>query len=447
MTIQKIWLSMLCLLLLGEPTHSQTQVEQQLQPISGLAKQQLSPLLWQQDFDELYKKIIRLHPNPWRSVKDKSFRLQLQKIASESSSETRQQTMAKVIRAVSSLTASGQDGMTGISHEQTAIAFHNLPLQLYWFDDGIYVTNTDKANRDLIGNRLTAMGGVAVEAVVAKIQPYISQENSSWLKSQTPLYLVVLELLAAENIPTENGVLVTTENNSGESQTRRLSGLPNQEYRELFHRAALLPESSEGSLYLHKLSQKYWFEQLNETSLFIQINQLTPEASDEDTFSDFVDLVEVELKKYQLKSLVIDLRHNGNMDGGSEDYSSFFTMLQQIEAYGLVPDIYVLIGRHTYSTGAGFATELANKTEAIFIGESTGGSPEHFTEHQSITLPNSKLSVRIATKFKSRAMGEKMHLTQEPQHQVSLSSSDYYLHQDPALQKAMYLIELSSFDL
>ena len=40
-----------------------------------------------------------------------------------------------------------------------------------------------------------------------------------------------------------------------------------------------------------------------------------------------------------------------------------------------------------------------NDTEAIFIGEPTGGRPNHFGEVKSFNLPNSGLSVRYSTKY------------------------------------------------
>jgi hypothetical protein len=45
------------------------------------------------------------------------------------------------------------------------------------------------------------------------------------------------------------------------------------------------------------------------------------------------------------------------------------------------------------------ALELQEKTEAIFVGEPTSGSANHYGQYKTLILPNSKIKVHYSTKY------------------------------------------------
>ena len=61
-------------------------------------------------------------------------------------------------------------------------------------------------------------------------------------------------------------------------------------------------------------------------------------------------------------------------------------------------------------------------TNAVFVGEETGGKPNHFGEVKSFQLPSSKLPVSYSTKYFKRT-DENMN-TITPDVKIELSFSD-----------------------
>jgi len=408
----------------------------------------LSQAQWQQDIDKLSSKITLLHPNPWRTMSEQQFLQQLHEIVQTSPSQSRQQTIAQLIGAVSMLTKAGSDGQTGIWPLQQGSDFHILPLCLYWFTDGVYIVATDADNKELEGLKLTAIAGIPIEQLIDKVQPFVSHENAMGLKSWTPLYALIPELLESLKLSQGLAVAITTENIAGKSSTKQLNAISSSAYEDTFPQAlnnAVLPVSLTAPLYLQRVfEQQFWFQRLNENTLYLQYNQIVDEDEKGQSFSDFMRLVEIEIKKYQLTSLILDVRNNASRE--TDSYAPFFEMLNNFKDNQRAVALYVLIGRSTLSAAVNFITDLNNKSNAIFVGEPTGGSPDQFSIPQAIVLPNSNLTVRIATQFSKKMANKNNILTYQPDFLIELSAKDYFSKKDQALKKILDLIELKSFE-
>jgi len=55
-----------------------------------------------------------------------------------------------------------------------------------------------------------------------------------------------------------------------------------------------------------------------------------------------------------------------------------------------------IIGRETFSAAMNLATDLKRETRALFVGELTGSSPNHFGENGPISLPHTGLHATAA---------------------------------------------------
>ena len=95
------------------------------------------------------------------------------------------------------------------------------------------------------------------------------------------------------------------------------------------------------------------------------------------------------------EKLVFDLRRN---DGGNNFLAR--SLPRGIAARPRLNQrgkIFVLTGRHTYSAAMNLVSMLEDQTEAIFVGEPPGGSPRHYGDARSFTLPNSRMRLRVST--------------------------------------------------
>jgi hypothetical protein len=142
------------------------------------------------------------------------------------------------------------------------------------------------------------------------------------------------------------------------------------------------------------------------------------------------------LKAIEEKSperMVIDLRRNG---GGNSALLLPLTLgLKLRPAMCEKGRLIVLIGPGTYSSAMLNALELRNWTNAVLIGQPTGGSPNEFGEIKFQTLPHSKWQVQYSTRyFQKTNDGAK---TAKPDVEVQASIADYLAGRDPALDAAL----------
>jgi C-terminal processing protease CtpA/Prc len=96
------------------------------------------------------------------------------------------------------------------------------------------------------------------------------------------------------------------------------------------------------------------------------------------------------------KRLIIDMRWNGggNFMHGRQYLVSKITFMPQINRAGR---LFVIIGRRTFSAGMTNVTDFRRETEAVIVGEPTGGRPNGYQENHWFTLPLSKIRVSCAT--------------------------------------------------
>ena len=76
--------------------------------------------------------------------------------------------------------------------------------------------------------------------------------------------------------------------------------------------------------------------------------------------------------------------------------------------------LFVLIGRITFSAAANFATDLEQETGAIFAGEAMGGSPNLYGDARQIDLPYGGQRSYMATRYWERSTPDDQRITIEP---------------------------------
>jgi C-terminal processing protease CtpA/Prc len=134
--------------------------------------------------------------------------------------------------------------------------------------------------------------------------------------------------------------------------------------------------------------------------------------------------------------VVFDVRENS---GGS---SIWFTRL--LDALGgayqsgqlSIPPkwVYGIIGKRTFSSGS-LAVRDMKAQGFILVGETTGGRVYWFGENTPYTLPNSRLTVGVSTKF----VGTQPIPEIEPDVPVVFNGADYFANRDPYLEAVLRL--------
>jgi len=133
--------------------------------------------------------------------------------------------------------------------------------------------------------------------------------------------------------------------------------------------------------------------------------------------------------------LVLDIRENG----GGNNY------LNQPLLHGLIAchelnqpgRLFVITGRDTFSAAMCLAVELERHTQALFVGEPPGATPNHFGDSEQFTLPASGLQVRCSLLVWQNSDPRDQRPWISPDLPAELSFADFFAGRDPALEAVL----------
>jgi len=127
--------------------------------------------------------------------------------------------------------------------------------------------------------------------------------------------------------------------------------------------------------------------------------------------------------------LVVDLRNNGGGDSGI--FEPLLNGLKARPAFRQKGALFVVIGRQTFSSAVLNAVELKRDTAAVFVGEPTGGKPNHFGEVRTVKLPGTGLDLSYSTKYFKESSVDTPSL--DPDLRVDLTIADLRAKRDPVM--------------
>jgi tetratricopeptide (TPR) repeat protein len=290
------------------------------------------------------------------------------------------------------------DGHTGI-RPSPAQPFASLPLQLYWFEEGIHVVAADPKYKDLVGAKIEKVSGKPVDELVAKLEAVIQRDNAQGIRSIAPRYLTIPGLLHGLGLAGE-GSTIDLDIIDGQSKSRRVS-VEATAIQNPNEWVAVRDTSVEASApYMKHRDKAYWFEHLPELkAVYFQYNSVRNEQQENtEKFSErLFDFIE----KNGVERLIVDVRWNG---GGN----SFLNRPIVNGIIGCKPvnkkgSLFVITGRQTFSAAQNFTTDLDRALDPIFVGEPTGSSPNFVGETVRFTLPYSKMEGSISDLYWQRS--------------------------------------------
>ncbi|MDD8015696.1 MAG: S41 family peptidase [Acidobacteriota bacterium] len=379
---------------------------------------------WAGDIDALVLELPRRHINLFAKIPEAEFLAAAASLKASLPASSQEEILAGVMKLIASI---------GDSH--TALGYwprRLFPLMVYWYDDGLWIRNTLPEYREILNCRITAVEGRSIEDVIPALADLIPHENDSQVRGLLPGLLADPSLLhGLKVIPRPGAARFTVRDAAGVERTADLraasfSGQP-----------AWIEDpnaADSGLLYLKNRRQDYWFEILGgSATLYFQYNSCreTPGRP----FAAFVGGMFAVAEEAGANRVVVDLRLNGG--GKSEVFRPFIDALKSRPAFNRRGNVFVLIGRRTFSSALMNAVDLKKETAAILAGEPTGGKPNHFGEIQRFRLPGSGLFVSYSTKYFKQVDGDPASL--EPEVRVAVNFADHRSSRDPVLEAVLAL--------
>jgi len=299
-----------------------------------------------------------------------------------------------------------QQVLAAMGDAQTQINYHFLieksrilPIKSYWFEEGIFILETDRLYEPLLGKKLIAINRIPIEVVIDSLSSLLVLDNRSVLRNSIPRMLTWFQVLEYFGFTTDNSVTLTVKNASG-MEEEALIEVPLELGEMLAVKPSSIPLGWQDQLTF------FWDRYFEDEQLYyIQYNRCWSREAEEDygsgasalfmpSFKEFEKQVFPVIRKKKIDKLVFDMRFNkgGYAGQGTEFIGKICKSLGKDHG-----DVYVLVGRTTCAEAIINTIDFMNSTSVILVGEETCGKPNYFGEVKRFVLPESRLIVSHPT--------------------------------------------------
>ena len=349
----------------------------------------------------------------------------------------------EVVVGLARLVSSFKYGHTVLGFRyQPYVGFHQIPVNMYVYNDGVYIQGIHKDYADALGAKVIAVAGVPVMDVMNAIAPVVPSENDQFFKAYAPLYLSSPEVLHAQGVIKElsDSVELTLEKN-GNTFKQSFKTLPTgeripSEYSLVQQDGSWLEARNQDTTpsYLKHLDKIYYYEYMPEQkTVYVRHSQIQDDPSE--TIPQFYDRVFDFIDKNDVEKLVIDVRLNGG--GNNYKNKPIITGIIETEKINKVGKLFVIIGRRTFSACQNLVNEMSNYTNAVFVGEPTSENVNFYGDNRRVELPNSKIPAYLSFAWwqdKPQWEGDEWLV---PHIAVDMSFEEYKTNMDPVLDTAL----------
>lgn len=399
---------------------------------------------WREDLRYMAQEMQDLHIDLFHSISPEEFGMAVANLDQSIPSLARHEIIVEMMRIAAMM--GERDGHTSLNpFFNPNMEFHSIPVEFYFFEDGIFILAADKQYTNIVGGKILKIGNSTIEQAYEKLSAVVSQDNRMTLKQRVPKYMTIVEVLHSLDL-TDNidEVLLLVEKDGKEIPVKIKSG--GNLLRRGFQGQVQEDEKSswvkmndnadnEIPLWLKAASNNYWFEYLEDSqTVYVQYNKVYNKEEGE-TIASFAHRLSAFVEAHPVERFVLDIRNN---EGGNSPYN--MPLLLEIiksEKINRVGHLFTIIGRGTFSAAQVFANELDRYTNTIFLGEPTGGSVHFYGDHDFIELPNSELIVAVSPTYWQTLNPKDDRMYIFPEVQVELSSEDYKKNTDPVLEEVL----------
>jgi hypothetical protein len=382
----------------------------------------MSNINWQADLDQLAHELPMLHKNLFFNQEREQFTASISTLKENVKSMDIYAIVMEIARIVAAI---------GDAHTSVALPRYNrLPLECYWFQEGIFIIATLPAFADLLYHKVVKINGMQIDKVIELLTEVVAHENQSFLRSQLPDYLICADILFGLTIADsiENITLTLESQNSGQRNVI----IPTIKYQDWQSGAIQQKVRAADELPLYrKNKEKYFWSEFDPVKKLLYINYNSCKDMPDCTVEEFShQLVQAIQSNGDIQNMVIDLRNNGG--GNSELFKGYLKWLSTFDRLNCQGRLFVIVGRDTFSSALLNTYYLKFNTHALFLGEPTGGKPNCYGEVKYLSLNSSGLYIRYSTKY-YELIDDNILPSFIPDVQFAVRFADYIQNIDPCI--------------
>lgn len=398
---------------------------------------------WAKDLDYLVNRLEIQHPDLYANVEKKVFLEAVSALTSDLPTlEDR-----KIVFALQNLMALVQDVHTSVvfwkgENQGITAIFDIYPLSFHTFSNGLFISAAPEAYKEMVGCRVMAFNGMATEDLTGRIRNLVSADNPSgriWAGDIHLSLAAALEYCGVARKP--EGLNLTLQRSDGSELTAVIGALPFREGLPILVACGMgkrgqgityMSDKTSGPepLYLSRPHDQYWYQYLpHQKLMYVSLLEMEPKSPGD--FDRFYDEVLSEFDRNKAEKMVLDIRLNRGGDHYEKPLLKGIIARRDLDR----PDkLFVIIGRTVVSASQHFATQFRLYTHATFIGENTGGRPNHYGAQRYFNLPNSGLTIRTSTIYHQDASDWEVGDCTRPDFLTPLSSEDFLCKRDPSME-------------
>lgn len=273
-----------------------------------------------------------------------------------------------------------------------------LPLLTEAFADGLYVVGADAPYRDAVGKKVVAIAGQPTAGIVATLSGVWPHENEMWVVRWLPLMLRRPGYLHGAEIASGDVAAPITFTIAESGARRDIAVKPIAAAEDAEHQKSTWVHARDDAKRakptpLHGTHAPFSFHHIKDRKAVYAVYRQSDDAEKE-TVGAFAARLFKFVADNPVERLIIDVRENG----GGNNYKNQPMLLGMIKSKVDRPGaLFVLTSRQTFSAAQNFVTHAERWTQAMFVGEPAGSSPNHFGDARPFELPATKLSVIIAS--------------------------------------------------
>jgi tetratricopeptide (TPR) repeat protein len=316
------------------------------------------------------------------------------------------------------------------------VDFHQMPYNLYQFSDGVFVQGVHRDYAEGLGAKVLKVGKIDIDQALELIKPVFPSENDQFFKAHGLHYLGVPEILHAKGVIDQLETVTLTLEKDGRVFEMTFTPKETDQFpghygiMQTYENWLDARTSELTPLWLKNLDKKYFYEYLpSEKILYVRQSEVQDEESK--PIPDFYDEIFDFVEKNEVEKMVLDLRLNSG--GNNYKNKPVVTGVIRCEKINQPGRFYVVLGRRTFSACQNLVNELENYTEAIFVGEPTGENVNFFGDNRTVTLPKSKLPIRLSYLWWQDKDPRDQRPWTPPHIAVDLSSTQYMEGIDPVM--------------
>jgi len=395
---------------------------------------------WREDLAYMAREMAHRHRNLYHTVSRERFDSAVAALNRRIPGLERHQVIVELARIVALV----GDGHTNIAPTRdSAIGFRTLPVKLYLFRDGLFIRAADRQHRDLAGAKVIRIGQATPDEAYRRVRGLIGQDNEMDARFFAPFLLAMPEVLHALHLSTERDSAEFVVERSGRQWKVRLGPLGPVRLMPSDTDVSWWPDSGwvdmrssrePAPLWLRRdPHDEYWLEYFPDRHLvYLQFNKVGDKEGE--SLEEFSRRLLALLDTADVRRVALDLRLNRGGNGSLN--RPLVLSLIKARKLGHAGSLFVLVGRSTFSAAQFLVNELEHYTNALFVGEPSGGKANSYGDSRKIILPHSGITVRVSTLWWQVDERDKRQW-KSPDIAAELTSSDYRNNLDPALQAVL----------